>query len=209
MRHGSTYDGIFVPNNFSQRVAISKKFQPRMHAWRKLGQHVHIAMVRVEIVPQHRPKQAQLANPTLATKCGDPLLVQFDRQLGSAHVLCRQSPRLAIGHSAALSEGRRGHAGRLLGLRVSSKAGGWALDGLQFADMSDVALGDGADLRRQKCDDRESFAGECHELNFVARARLMDVDDGADIACLQAIIGQVLSQDGAVVFFDHDFASKG
>ena len=64
---------------------------------------------------------------------------------------------------------------------------------LQLPDVRDVAFGDRSHLRRKQRGYRHRFARQRHELDLVAGTALVDMDDRADIACLQAFIRHVLS----------------
>lgn len=74
--------------------------------------------------------------------------------------------------------------------------------------MGDVAAGDGAELLGEQCRHGHCLSGQRHKLHFVAFAFAVNVDDGADVACFKAFLWDVLREDHALVFFNHNAAGN-
>ena len=71
------------------------------------------------------------------------------------------------------------------------------------AGVSEFAGLCGPDLAGEDGDDSKGVAVERRELDFVALGVLMDKDDRADVAGLEAFFGQVCGEDHAVQFAYH------
>src|SRR5438034_8921861 len=82
-----------------------------------------------------------------------------------------------------------------------------ALGSGQFADMREVATRDWTHLRRQERDHGQRLTGEGHKLHLIAFVLTVDVHNCSDIATHQVFRWQILGQDDAIVFFDHQAAT--
>src|SRR5439155_10988992 len=78
----------------------------------------------------------------------------------------------------------------------------------QFTDVANVTAAHRPQLRGQHRRDGYGLSRKSDELNYVSRAVAVDMHDRADIARLQALIGDVSRQHNAIMFLNHN-ASKG
>ena len=76
----------------------------------------------------------------------------------------------------------------------------------QLADVADVPLADGTQIRRSDGGHRHRPARERDKLNLVSRAVL--VDHRSDITRLEVFFGQIGRQHNTVMFFDFHQSSK-
>jgi hypothetical protein len=56
---------------------------------------------------------------------------------------------------------------------------------------------------------RNRIAGERHELDFVSRACVMNVNDRANVSCLESFTRQVSRQHNRIMFFDRHLCCTG
>jgi hypothetical protein len=54
----------------------------------------------------------------------------------------------------------------------------------------------------------DGLSGQCQELDLVSQSALVNVNHCADVARLQPLGGDILSQDDASMFMDHRLDSK-
>ena len=105
--------------------------------------------------------------------------------------------------SSPRRQGRvRDNTSDLIGNQGHFKVSGFAkrLSTRESAGAGDFALANGADLGGVEGDNADGFAGEGAELDFVALATFVDIDDGADVAGFETMFGKVFGQGDVGVF---------
>jgi len=75
---------------------------------------------------------------------------------------------------------------------------------LQFAHVGYFSGGDGPELRRQQRHHRHRLSSQSYEFHLIASSTFMNMHDCANVAGFQALGGQVLGENHAIVFLDHD-----
>jgi hypothetical protein len=73
---------------------------------------------------------------------------------------------------------------------------------LQLAHVTEITFANGPQGGRIYGCDRNRIASEGHELDFVSRACVMNVNDRTNVSCLELFTRQVRRQYNRIMFFD-------